>query len=284
GVEDPAESGDLAPPDRSCGDARRSLRPRGSLPKPGRMPADSTMKRIQGDGRLVVGVDQNTYLFGFRDPASGQIAGFDPDIAREIARAIFGDPQKIKFRAMSSSERIPALRNGEVDIVVRTMTITCERWEEVGFSTEYYTAGQRVLVASDSKVKSVDDLVGKKVCAVGGTTSIQEIGRRKAKPVAVRNWTDCLVLLQQHQVAAVSTDDVILAGLAAQDPQTKVVGDAFTDEPYGIAAASDATDLIQFLNAVLERMRRDGTWSAIYGRWLASTLGDGSPPPARYRS
>ncbi|MGH3645809.1 MAG: glutamate ABC transporter substrate-binding protein [Micromonosporaceae bacterium] len=284
GVEDPAKIDAPGPVDTSCGDARRSLRPSGSLPSPRKMPAGSTMRRIQDRGRLIVGVDQNTYLFGFRDPATGDIVGFDADIARELARAILGDPEKIEFRAMTSAERIPAIQSDTVDVVVRTMTITCERWRDVAFSTEYYTAGQRVLVASDSTAKGIDDLAGQKVCALGGTTSIRELARRKAKPVAARDWTDCLVLLQQGYVAAVSTDDAILAGLAAQDPSTKVVGDAFTGEPYGIAMSLEARDLTRFVNGVLARMRSDGTWAEIHRRWLAATLGKSSPPQARYRS
>jgi polar amino acid transport system substrate-binding protein len=283
GMQDPAKVTGAGPVDRSCGDPRRSLRPSGSLPQPGKMPAGSTMRRIQDRGRLVVGVDQNTYLFGFRDPATGEIAGFDADIARQMATAIFGDPSKIKFRAMTSAERIPAIQRGDVDLVVRTMTMNCERWQDVAFSTEYYTAGQRVLVSSDSTVDSIGDLAGKKVCAVAETTSIAEIARRRAKPVSVGNWTDCLLLLQQNRVAAVSTDDAILAGLAAQDPSTKVVGDRFTAEPYGIAMSKDAPDLTRFVNGVLERMRADGSWDRIYRHWLAPTLGDSTAPKARYR-
>jgi polar amino acid transport system substrate-binding protein len=283
GMQDPAKVTGAGPVDKSCGDPRRSLRPSGSLPGPRKMPSGSTMRKIQERGRLVVGVDQNTYLFGFRDPATGEISGFDADIARQMAKAIFGDPDKIRFRAMTSAERIPAIQRGDVDLVVRTMTMNCERWKDVAFSTEYYTAGQRVLVPSDSTVDSIDDLAGKKVCAVAETTSIAEVARRKAKPVSVGNWTDCLVLLQQNRVAAVSTDDAILAGLAAQDPSTKVVGDRFTGEPYGIAMSKNTPDLTRFVNGVLARMRSDGTWDKIYQHWLAPTLGDSSAPRARYR-
>ncbi len=283
GMQDPATVTGAGPVDKSCGDARRSLRPSGSLPQPGKMPSGSAMREIHDRGQLVVGVDQNTYLFGFRDPATGEISGFDADIARQMAKAIFGDPDKIRFRAMTSAERIPAIQRGDVDLVVRTMTMNCERWRDVAFSTEYYTAGQRVLVPSDSAVDSIDDLAGKKVCAVAETTSIAEVARRKAKPVSVGNWTDCLVLLQQNRVAAVSTDDAILAGLAAQDPSTKVVGDRFTGEPYGIAMSKESPELTRFVNGVLERMRTDGTWDKIYGHWLAPTLGDATAPKARYR-
>lgn len=284
GVQDPAPVTDGPAVDDSC-DPRESLRPLQALPPPGAMPPGSTMAQIVERGRLRVGVDQNTYLFGFRDPHTGELAGFDIDLAREIARALFGDPDRIQLVAVSSADRIPAIESGQVDLVVRTMTMTCDRWRRVAFSTEYFTAGQRVLVRRDSPVNSIDDLGGEKVCAAAGSTSLQGIAAAASGPVPVSavDWTDCLVLLQQGEVAAVSTDDSILAGMAAQDPTTHVVGRRFTTEPYGIAMATDAQDLVRFVNAVLERLRSDGTWTELYERWLGALGPPPDPPTARYR-
>jgi polar amino acid transport system substrate-binding protein len=230
-------------------------------------------------------VDQNTYLFGFRDSFNGQLEGFDIDIAKQIATALFGDPSPIQFIVVGSDQRIPALKDGRVDMVVRTMTMNCTRWQEVDFSTVYYQAGQRVLVRRDSGITGIDALGGKRVCATKGSTSIENVAKAASKPVpvSVPNWTDCLVMLQQYQVDAVSTDDTILAGLAAQDPYTEVVGPSFTDEPYGVAIAKGREDLVRFVNGVLERMRADGTWTAIYQRWLSELGAAPPPPPARYR-
>ena len=284
GVEDPATIPDGPGADDSC-EPRESLRPDGPPPPPGEMPAGPTMAEIVERGRLRVGVDQNTYLFGFRDPHTGELAGFDIDLAREIARALFGDPDRVQLIAISSADRIPAIESGQVDLVVRTMTMTCDRWQRVAFSTEYFTAGQRVLVRRDSPVTGIEDLGGQKVCAAAGSTSLRAIAAVPARPVPVSvvDWTDCLVLLQQGDVAAISTDDSILAGMAAQDPTTHVVGDRFTTEPYGIAMARDAEDLVRFVNAVLERLRADGTWTELYERWLAALGPAPDPPTARYR-
>lgn len=284
GVEDPAPVPEAPDADDSC-DPRESLRPTGELPPPGEMPPGSTMAAIVERGRLRVGVDQNTYLFGFRDPHTGELAGFDIDLAREIARALFGDPDRVQLIAISSADRIPAIESGHVDMVVRTMTMTCERWERVAFSTEYFTAGQRVLVRRDSPVEGIDDLGGQKVCAAAGSTSLQAIAAAPSRPipVSVVDWTDCLVLLQQGEVAAISTDDSILAGMAAQDPTTHVVGDRFTVEPYGIAMSRDAEDLVRFVNGVLERLRSDGTWTELYEQWLGSLGPAPDPPRARYQ-
>jgi polar amino acid transport system substrate-binding protein len=240
------------------------------------------MAAIVQRGRLIAGVDQNTYPMGFRDPVTGQVEGFDVDMLHAVSQALFGDPNRIQFKAITSADRIPVLQQGQVDIVARTFTIDCARAQQVGFSSVYFSAGQRVLVDSNSAVRDVGDLAGKKVCATKGSTSLEALTEVASKPelVSVDNWTDCLVLMQQGQVAATSTDDTILAGLAAQDPYTKVVGPRFADEPYGLAVPKTDTDFVRFINAVLEKIRADGTWTADYKHWLGDRLGPVPAPPA----
>jgi polar amino acid transport system substrate-binding protein len=283
-VVDPAPPPSALPPEPAC-DPRASLRPAGALPPAGRMPAGSTMDKILARGRLIAGVDQNNYLFGFRDPASGRLEGFDIDLVREVAKAIFGDPGRVQYVVVTQAQRLTAV-NGQVDLVANSMTITCSRREQVEFSTNYLDSGQRVLVPETSTAKGIQDLGGKRVCAAANTTSIQAIIDAPAKPVPVAavDWTDCLVLLQQGQVDAISTTDNVLAGLAAQDPTTKIVGPRFSDEPHGLAFARGATDFVRFVNGVFDRLRADGGWMRIYDRWLKPTLGPvAAPPPARYR-
>jgi polar amino acid transport system substrate-binding protein len=269
-------------PDSTC-NPYASLRP-GTLPPAGQLPAGSTMARIRQRGRLIVGVDQNTYLFGFRDPQQGQIVGFDIDLAKQVAKAIFGDPSKVQFKAITSAQRVPAVRDGDVDLVADTMTVTCDRLTQVAFSTVYFDAGQQILVPKDSKVTDISQLGGKKVCAAAGSTSITNIAADPSHPVpvSVADWTDCLVMLQQDQVAAISTDSSILAGMAAQDPGVKVVGKRFTDEPYGMAIKQSNTDLVRFVNGVLAQLRSDGTWTSIYDKWLGSLGPAPAPPAAQY--
>lgn len=272
-----------AGPAPTCGNPVASLRP-GPLPPPNQMPAGTFMQQIQARGRLIVGVDQTTLLFGYFNPTDGQIEGFDIDMLHQVAKAIFGDPNKLEFKAITSAQRIPYTMDGTVDIVARTMTINCARRKQVAFSTVYYDAGQKILVRKDSKAQSVEDLGGKKVCAVAGSTSIDNIRKfaPTATPLAVAEWTDCLVAFQQGDADAVSTDDTILAGLAAQDPYADIRGPRFTDEPYGMAINQQHPEFVRFVNGVLDRMRADGTWAAIYARWL-SRLGPQSPPPATYQ-
>jgi polar amino acid transport system substrate-binding protein len=244
------------------------------------------MKTIQDRGRMVVGVDQTTLLFGSLNPLTNTIEGFDIDVLKEVAKAIFGgSTPPIEYKAITSAQRIPFVQAGTVDIVGRTMTITCARIKQVSFSTVYYEAGQKVLVRSDSTARGIQDLGGRKVCADTGSTSIDNIRSAASHPVpyAVDDWTDCLVALQRDQVDAISTDDSILAGLAAQDPYTKVVGASFSPQPYGLSISQKHPEFVRFVNGVLARMRADGTWAAIYNKWLAAHLGPvPAPPPATY--
>jgi polar amino acid transport system substrate-binding protein len=270
-----------APAAQQCGDLLASLPPLSPLPGPGQLPAGSTMAKIAQRGKLVVGVDQNTLNMGFRDPFTGQLQGFDIDMARAVAQALFGDPNAIQLRALTSDQRIPALQHGEVDLVVRTMTITCDRRAQVDFSSEYYEAQQRILVKKNSGIGGPDQLAGKRVCATKGSTSLATLQALPAKPVviAVADWTDCLVLLQQGQVDAVSTDDVILAGMAAQDRYTEVVGASLAAEPYGIAVPKGNEDMVRFVNGVLDQVRSSGSWAASYRRWLDDLLPGPAPAP-----
>jgi len=269
------------PPDPAANacDRTASLRPFAS-----RIEADAAVAAIRKRGRLLVGLDIGSNLFSFRDPVTGEISGFDVDIAAEVARDIFGDPTAVEYRILSSAERIAALQNNAVDIVVKTMTITCERREKVNFSTTYFTAYQRILAPRESDIAGPEDLPGKRVCVARGTTSLKTVQQIDPPPaiVTVVTWADCLVALQQHEVDAVSTDDAILAGLVTQDPYLHIVGENMAEEPYGIGINLTNTALVRFVNGTLQRIRNDGTWDNLYRRWL-SVLGPApAPPTPRY--
>ncbi|WP_068278656.1 glutamate ABC transporter substrate-binding protein [Aldersonia kunmingensis] len=261
----------------NCDDPTASLRP---VPNPEDR-VGPTIDAIRARGRLLVGLDTGSNLFSFRDPQTGTIQGFDVDIAREIARDLLGDPNLIEFRMLGSAEREKALQDNTVDIVAKTMTITCARRQKIDFSSVYFEASQRILALDDSGIAGIADLAGRRVCVVNGTTSMQHI--QQIQPAAdlltVTNWADCLLALQQGQVDAISTDDSILAGLAVQDPYTRVVGDPISAEPYGIGIAQNKTDLVRSVNATLDRIRADGTWISLYDRWL-TVLGPSPGPPA----
>jgi polar amino acid transport system substrate-binding protein len=282
-----------APPsaaDTSC-NATASLSPPAAMPTPGQMPTGSFMAQIQARGYLNVGVDQNTYLWGYRDPTTGQLTGFDIDMLDQVAQAIFGPsyPDHIRYTIVPNADRVQAVQKGLVDIVAETMTINCAREQDVDFSTVYYQAGQEILVPNNSTITGPQDLGGKRVCAANGSTSLQNLVApgmpQHIQLWGVNNETDCLVMLQQGQVDAVSTDDAILLGLAAQDPNVKVLGPTFSSEPYGMAISKAHPEFTSFVNGVLAAVRANGTWAQIYDTWLMPYTKTPAPPPptASYR-
>jgi polar amino acid transport system substrate-binding protein len=276
----PATSASKPEPKARCSDPTASLRPSAA----GTDARGSLVARIRRHGRLVAGVDQNTLLFGYLRPSTARIEGFEIDLVREVARALLGDPNAIELKALTTAQRLPAVQSGAVDLVADAVTITCERRRQVAFSTVYFDAGQRVLVPARSRARSLADLGGRRVCATKGSTTLARIERDRAKPVPypVAQRTDCLVALQEGRVAAISSDDAILLGFKAQDPNTKIIGPRLADEPYGIAIARDHPDLVRFVNGVLEGLRRDGRWKAIHRRWLGGLAPTPAPPRARY--
>lgn len=241
------------------------------------------VRAIVQRGKLIAGIDQNSYRWGFRDPATGELQGFDIDLVHAIAKAILGDPNKVQFKTVPTARRIEAIKNGEVDLIARTMTITCQRLQDVSFSTVYFTAGQEVVVPRSNPAKTVDEaLKGKTVCVADKSTAQDELtknqhGAATVKPVG--NQLDCLVRMQLGQVDATMTDNALAVGQAAQDPTVKVLGPPLTTEPYGIAMAKGATDLVARVNQVLADYRQGG-WQESYAKWLGAYLGASASPPA----
>jgi ABC-type amino acid transport substrate-binding protein len=260
----------------------RGARPAGAaaLPPPGNMPAGSYMRTIQERGALRAGVKQDVLLFGFLNPRTNQIEGFDVDIAKEIARAIFGDPEKVDLRGMPSAARIPSLKEGVVDVVVSTMTITRERLQEIDSSDIYYEAGQTLLVPNNSTITRIEDTAGKRVCSAKGSTSEQNIAKFSPQAIVVQAdlYSECLLAMQQGRADAISTDDVILLGLAEQDPSMKLVGGLFTQEPYGIGIAKGHPEFVDLTNAVLTQLKQQGRWREIHQKWLGKYIQTPEPP------
>jgi polar amino acid transport system substrate-binding protein len=236
------------------------------------------------------GCDQDAWPIdlGSRNPISGAIEGFDIDMVKAVAKAIFGtDVGHLELRVISSPQRIPVLQKNEVDIVARNMTINCARWQQIAFSAEYYHSGQKTLVPLDSTAKSTKDpeLDGKTICAPAGSTSLDNLKDENPKviPITADTDTGCLVLFQSGKAYGISGDDTVLAGDAAQDPYAKVLPEkAFSAEPYGLGVNLRKRDLVQFVNQVLENIKTNGEWAASYEKWLQPDLGKATPPAPIY--
>ncbi|WP_416974342.1 glutamate ABC transporter substrate-binding protein [Streptomyces sp. 4F14] len=239
--------------------------------------------RTGAQRKLIVGVDQNSYRWGYRDPNNTRAAleGFDIDLVHEIAGNILGDRNAVQFRAIPTNERINAIQKGEVDMVVRTMTINCTRIKQVAFSAPYFRTGQQVLAPKAAlEITGFDkSLAGKKVCVASGSIAETELEADKqgATALVVPNQLDCLVRLQLGEADAIITDGALAASQAAQDPTVELKGRAFTTEFYGVAMKSDADDLVSRVNQVLAQYRSGG-WQTSYTKWLSPTMGSDSAP------
>ncbi|NYJ00678.1 polar amino acid transport system substrate-binding protein [Nocardioides thalensis] len=294
--EDPAPSSAAPPPPLLC--ERDSVETDKRSYAPGSVdPADLEIGDGSGPRTLRVGVSADTYLMAAANPEkNNRIEGFDIEIVTRIAEEIFGDDfnpgRDIEYRVITAGQRIPLLEEGELDMVVRNMTINCDRWEHIAFSAEYYHATQKVLVRADlaepvdadgdgvEDETQVPDLAELRVCAPTGSTSLDNVAEEEPEAVIspAPNHTGCLVKLQNGDVDVITGDDTVLAGLAAQDPYAIVpevqpqLGGEY-GEPYGVGVNAENIELAAFINQVLEDMRADGSWQAAYNKWLAPYLG-----------
>ncbi|MFF2039946.1 glutamate ABC transporter substrate-binding protein [Kitasatospora sp. NPDC058170] len=229
------------------------------------------VKAIKAKRSLVIGVDQNSFRWGARNPNTGAIEGFDIDVAKAIGTAIMGDPEKVTLKAVPTAERIKFIQEGRVDLIVRTMTITCARLEQVAFSKPYFTTSQRVVVPRSSPARTIDEAVdGKTVCAASSSSAEDELKIRPkvGKIVTVENHLDCLVLMQLGKIDATMTDDGLAASQAAQDQTVRVVDGEVRPAVIGIAMRKNDTDLTARVNKVLADYYASGAWRAGYDRWL----------------
>ncbi|QGU01214.1 ABC transporter glutamine-binding protein GlnH precursor [Corynebacterium kalinowskii] len=241
-------------------------------------------------GRIIVGVDQSHHLLSFRDPVSGELRGFEVDLAKQIAQDIFGSPDRVDFRFVDSADTVKALESGQVDIMLRSLSITRAAQDQVFFSIPYLSTGTRMLVLESSGLNSIEDLSGRTACALQDSTAGQLTRQHnpRANIMNTKTWSDCLVMLQQGNVDAIVAHDTILAGMAAQDPYLRIVGRSLSLENYGVAIATpgtrhDTTGLIRQVNSTIERIVADGTWWEMYNRWLAVYQFIKGPPPIIYR-
>ncbi|HEY0436862.1 MAG TPA: glutamate ABC transporter substrate-binding protein, partial [Phenylobacterium sp.] len=287
GIGNNAVPGAPTTPPKPCGPEATSATWQGPLPGPnGQVPAGGTLDKIRQRGFLIAGIDLNTYLFSYDPHHTNEPQGFDVDIAKAMARAIFGTDGHIQYRMITLADphtgEFAQLSNGNIDLAVHTTTITCARMQglkRMNFSNPYYTAEQKLLMplGDDGKPQpySLADLKGKgkKVCATANSTAIDTI-KRLAGDDAVHPAPyalDCLALLQEDQVDAVFTDDSLLRGMAAQDPHVALTtAGPVQKQPYGIVTAFDPAkpnDLTPFVNSALANLIADSGpngWAQLY--------------------
>jgi glutamate transport system substrate-binding protein len=240
--------------------------------------AGSTMEKLSKAGKITIGTKFDQPGFGLKGP-DGPV-GFDVEMGKLIAASLGIKAQNIEWKETISANREPFIQSGEVDLVIATYTINDLRKKAVSFAGPYYQAGQSILVKADNKkIKTEKDLVGKPVCSVTGSTPAAKLAEIGAKPLLTDIYSNCLEPLRSGAAVAVSTDNVILAGLAAQNEgEFKVVGKPFTKEPYGIGLGHDDTEFRTFVNSVLTKSYKDGSYKKAWEDTAGNTLPYVAPP------
>lgn len=254
--------------------------------------AGTTMAAIQQKGKVVVGIKFDQRGFGLKNSVTNKIEGFDEEMAELVAVAIFGNQDevddKVEFVEAKSKDREIFIEQGKVDLVIATYTINDERKARVDFAGPYFVARQDIMVkAADNSIKSVEDLNGKKVCSVQGSTSLKNLMAKAPQAdtsITFDIYTKCADAMGDGRVDAVTTDDAILAGLVTDSGGLfKLLGAPFTEEPYGIGIKKGDQAFRDFLNEVIEGSYTSGEWKSAFEETLGK---DGLPlpqPPAVVR-
>ncbi|MFF4590668.1 glutamate ABC transporter substrate-binding protein [Streptomyces sp. NPDC001388] len=218
-----------------------------------------------GGGKIKIGIKYDQPGLGLKKP-DGSFAGFDVDVATYVAKQLGYEPDQIEFVETKSADRENALARGDVKFIAATYSITDERKQKVDFAGPYLLAHQDLLVKSDSDISKGTDLNGKKLCSVTGSTSAQNVQKSIAPKANLREYStysECIAGLQSGAVDAVTTDDSILAGFAAQDQykgKFKLAGLKLSNENYGVGVKKGDTATLDKINKALEQMVSDGSW------------------------
>ena len=244
--------------------------------------AGTRMAELQEQGSVKIGVKFDQPGVGFKGATQRVPSGFDPEMGKIIASKLGLETDDIEWVETISANREPFLEAGTVDFVIASYSITDERRKVVGQAGPYYVTGQSLLVAKDdASIKSADDLDGKKVCSVTGSTSIKTVEEKYgAKPAPFDTYSECVDQLLAGSVDAVTTDAAILLGYAAEDPdKLKVVGEPFSEERYGIGYGLDHPELCKFINDSLTAAFDDGSWAKGFDNTLGKGGAEAGTPP-----
>ena len=242
------------------------------------------MAELAEAGEITIGVKYDQPGLGFLEPGADAPSGFDIEIGRIIAAELGIEDDGITWEETVSENREPFLQNNRVDLVIASYSITDERREVVGQAGPYYVTGQQLLVRSEDAedITTPEDTEGKKVCSVTGSTSLQRMEDEfGASPVPFATYSECVEQLKNGTVDAVTTDGAILLGYAAEDPEEiEVVGEAFSEERYGVGYNKDASEMCQFIVDTLQTAMDEGTWAEAFEATLGESGVETPEPPA----
>ena len=251
--------------------------PAATLARP-RFELATYMYALQTKGKIRIGVLDNAAPFAVRD-GSGRYSGFEPDLGRELAKAIFGPLQNIdtaiEWISVDASTAVAAVTSAQADVVIARLAITDEHAAVIGLSDAYLVSGERILVsAANDEIKDLEDLDTKTVCVQAGSgvdAHVDDVNGA-ARTLALDTYASCLGALQQGQVDAIAADEMTLWKILAQDPKTKIVGHPIVQQRYGIGIGKDPRShegFLAFLNTWLAGAISDGTWGRVYAQDIA---------------
>jgi len=239
------------------------------------------MKELAESGKITIGVKFDQPGIGFKGAADDMPKGFDPEMGKVLAASLGIAPEDITWKETISDNREPFLQTGEVDLVIASYSITDERRQVVGQAGPYYVTGQQLLVKKGSDIKSVDDIKGKEVCSVTGSTSLENVEAKGAKPRGFDTYSECVDQVKNGTVDSMTTDGAILLGYAAEDPdQLEVVGEPFSEERYGIGYSKKYPEMCQWITDTVKQAEEDGTWAKAFEATLGQSGVDTPEPPA----
>lgn len=218
---------------------------------------------VKSKGKLTVGVKCDYPPFGYIDEASKN-AGFEIDIAHQMAAYAFGDPNALTLTCVTGSNRVSFLASKRIDLIEATMNYTPERAKTIDFSTPYFDSGVKLLVTKNSPITSFDQLAGKSAISISGATASLWLTQcmKNVKQALFSETSQALTALNQNRGAAFAQDDTLLLDLAAKNPDLKVVGDAKADSPWGMGVRKGDAQMLAWINGALAHMQQaDFFWT-----------------------
>jgi glutamate transport system substrate-binding protein len=238
------------------------------------------MKELAEAGEITIGVKYDQPGIGFKGAADDMPKGFDPEMGKILAATLGIAPEDITWKETISDNREPFLQSGEVDLVIASYSITEDRRKVVGQAGPYYITGQQFLVKKGSDIEALEDVEGKEVCSVTGSTSLANAEEAGAKPRGFDTYSECVDQVLSGTVEAMTTDGAILLGYAAEHPDDlEVVVEPFSEERYGVGYSKDSPEMCQWINDTIEESYDNGKWEEAFKATLGASGVDTPEPP-----
>ena len=242
--------------------------------------AGTRMQEFVDSGKITIGVKFDQPGIGFKGATDDAPKGLDPEIGKILAASLGIAPEDITWKETISDNREPFLQSGTVDLVIASYSITDDRRQVVGQAGPYYVTGQQLLVKKGSDIQSVDDINGKEVCSVTGSTSLDNVEAKGAKPRGFDTYSECVDQVLNGSVDSMTTDGAILLGYVAEHPdELEVVGDPFSEERYGVGYSKKYPEMCQWITDTIKKAEDDGTWAKAFEATLGKSGVDTPEPP-----